>query len=150
MQEVGLVGDEEQHLGRDRVGRTPGEPVLGVDPDLEVDEAAAERGRHAVDDAAVGFAVAAGDERRALAAGRMPLLTGYGGGDSIFDAFWQLDVGLRASFPELGALSRPGLCEAVRERTRGEATDGEGMRGYDRRRTSERLLRPRNVPIRMR
>ena len=104
VQEVGLVGDEEQHLGRDRVGRTPGEPVLGVDPDLEVDEAAAERGRHAVDDAAVGFAVAAGDERRALAAGRMPLLTGYGGGDSVFERVLAIGRRITRVVPGIGRI----------------------------------------------
>ncbi len=66
VQQVRLVGDEEQHLGRDPVGRTPGEPVLGVDPDLQVDEARCQRSRHAVHDAAVGLAVAAGNQRGAL------------------------------------------------------------------------------------
>ena len=66
VQEVGLVRDEEKHLGRDPVSGAPGEPVLGVDPNLEVDEARRQRGRHAVHDAAVGLAVAAGDERGAL------------------------------------------------------------------------------------
>ena len=66
MQQVRLVGDEEQHLSRDAVGRAPGEPVLGVDPDLQVDEARRQRGRHSMHHAAVGLAVAAGDERRPL------------------------------------------------------------------------------------
>ena len=48
---------EEQHLGGDSVGRAPDAPVLGVDADLEVDEARGERGRHAVDHAAVALAV---------------------------------------------------------------------------------------------
>ena len=58
--------DEEQHFRGDSVGRPPGQPVLGIDADLKVDEARGERGRHAVDHAAVALAVAAGDERRAL------------------------------------------------------------------------------------
>ena len=66
VQQVRLVGHEEQHLGGDAVGRTPGEPVLGVDPDLQVDEARCQRSRHAVHDAAVGLAVAAGNQRGAL------------------------------------------------------------------------------------
>ena len=66
MQQILLILDEEQHLGRDAVGRPPVAPVPGVDPDIEVDEARGKRGRHAVHHAAVGLAVAAGDERRAL------------------------------------------------------------------------------------
>ena len=58
--------DEEQHLGGDSVRGRPGQPVLGVDADLQVDEARSQRGRHAVDHAAVALAVAAGDERGAL------------------------------------------------------------------------------------
>ena len=65
MQQVRLVRDEEQHLGRDTARRAPGEPVFGVDPKLEVDEARGERGRHAVYDAQIGLAVGAGNERRA-------------------------------------------------------------------------------------
>ena len=66
MQERRLELHEEQHFRSDSVGRAPGQPVLGIDADLEVDEARGERGRHAVDHAAVALAVAAGDERRAL------------------------------------------------------------------------------------
>ncbi len=66
MQQVRLVGDEEQHFGGDAVRGAPGEPVLGVDPDLEVDEARGQRRRHAMHHAAVGLAVAAGDERGAF------------------------------------------------------------------------------------
>ena len=66
MQERRFELDEEQHFRGDSVGRTPDQPVLGIDADLEVDEARGERGRHAVDHAAVALAVAAGDERRAL------------------------------------------------------------------------------------
>ena len=66
MQERRLELHEEQHLRGDSVGRAPDQPVLGIDADLKVDEARGERGRHAVDHAAVALAVAAGDERRAL------------------------------------------------------------------------------------
>ena len=66
VQECRFELHEEQHFGGDSVGRAPGAPVLGIDADLEVDEARGERGRHAVDHAAVALAVAAGDERRAL------------------------------------------------------------------------------------
>ena len=44
----------------------PGQPVLGIDPDLQMDEAGCQRGRHAMHDAAVALAVAAGDQRGAL------------------------------------------------------------------------------------
>ena len=57
---------EEDHLGRDAASGGPGAPVGGVDLDLEVNEARRQRRRHAVHDAAVGLAVAAGDERGAL------------------------------------------------------------------------------------
>ena len=66
MQQVRPELHEEKHLRRDSVRRAPGAPVLGVDPDLQMDEARCERGRHAMHDAAVGFAVAAGDQRGAL------------------------------------------------------------------------------------
>ena len=45
---------------------SPLAPVRRVDLDLEVDEARGQRGRHAVGDAAVAFAVAAGHERGAF------------------------------------------------------------------------------------
>ena len=66
MQERRFELHEEQHLGGDSVGRTPGAPVLGVDADLEVDEARRQRGRHSVDHPAVALAVAAGDKRRPI------------------------------------------------------------------------------------
>ena len=44
----------------------PGQQVLSIDADLQVDEARGERARHAVEQAAIALAVAAGDERRAL------------------------------------------------------------------------------------
>ena len=66
MQQVGAHLDVEQHLRRDAVGRAPGEPVLGVDPDLEMDEARRQRRRHAVDHAPVALPVAAGDQRGAF------------------------------------------------------------------------------------
>ena len=53
-------------LRGDAVRRAPDAPVPGVDPDLQMDEAVAERRRHAVDDGAVGIPVAAGDQRCAL------------------------------------------------------------------------------------
>ena len=65
--------DEEQHFRGDPVRRAPGAPVPGVYPDLEMDEAVGERCRHAVDDAAVVLAVAAGDDRGAL--GQLVLAT---------------------------------------------------------------------------
>ena len=58
--------DEEQHLRSDPVRRAPGAPVPGVDPDLQMNEAVAERRRHPVHDGAVGIPVAAGDQRGAL------------------------------------------------------------------------------------
>ena len=66
MQQVRAHLDVEQHLRRDAVGRAPGEPVLGVDPDLQMHEAGRQRRRHAVDDTAVTLAVAAGDQRGAV------------------------------------------------------------------------------------
>ena len=56
---------KKQHFPSDPVRRAP-KPVLGVNPDLEVDKARGERSRHAVHSAQVGLAVAAGDERPAL------------------------------------------------------------------------------------
>ena len=58
--------DEEQHFRGDPVRRAPGAPVPGVDPDLQMDEAVAERRRHAVHDGAGGIPVAAGDQGCAL------------------------------------------------------------------------------------
>ena len=66
VQEVRLVCDEEQHLGRDAVRRAPVAPVLRVDTDFEVDEARSQRGWHAVHDAAVCLPVAARNQRRPL------------------------------------------------------------------------------------
>ena len=45
VQEVRLVCDEEQNLGREAVRRAPVAPVLRVDTDIEVDEARGQRGR---------------------------------------------------------------------------------------------------------
>ena len=58
--------DVEEDLGSDAVGGGPGAPVLGVDLDLDVDEARRERRGHAVGDAAVRVAVAAGHDRGAF------------------------------------------------------------------------------------
>ena len=66
VQQLGPHLDEEQDLRGDSVRRAPDQPVLDVRPELEVDEAVGERRRHAVDDAAVVLAVAAGDDRGAL------------------------------------------------------------------------------------
>ena len=66
MQKPRAHEDEEHHLGRDSIAGSLCEPVVGVDADLEMDEARSQWGRHAVDDAAVALAVAAGDERGAL------------------------------------------------------------------------------------
>ena len=65
VQHVGAHLDVEQDLGRDSVRCPPGQPVLGIDPDLQMDEAPRERRRHAMHHPAVGLAVAAGDQRRA-------------------------------------------------------------------------------------
>ena len=51
--------------GRDAGAGGPCAPVLVIGLELEVDEARRERCNHAVDDAAIVFAVAAGDEGRA-------------------------------------------------------------------------------------
>ena len=64
--------NEEQNLGRDAVPRAPGAPVGRVDADLQMHEAGGERRRYAVDDAAVGLAVAAGDRGRAVGSSYSP------------------------------------------------------------------------------
>ena len=66
MQQFRAHRDEEQHFGGDTVFRAPGEPVLGVHTDLQMHEARGQWRRHAVDDAAIALAVAAGDQRGAL------------------------------------------------------------------------------------
>ena len=66
MQHVGAHLDVEQDLGRDSVRCPPGQPVLGIDPDLQMDEAGCQRRRHAMHHPAVGLPVAAGDQRGAL------------------------------------------------------------------------------------
>ena len=66
VQHVGAHLDVEQNLGRDSVRRCPGKPVLGIDPDLQMDEAGCQRRRHAMHDASVRLPVAAGDQRGAL------------------------------------------------------------------------------------
>ena len=66
VQHVGAHLDVEQDLGRDSVRCPPGQPVLGIDPDLQMDEARRERRRHAMHHPAVGLPVAAGDQRGAL------------------------------------------------------------------------------------
>ena len=57
---------EEKDFRSDSIRRTPGAPVYRIDPDLQMDEARGQRRRHAVDDATVPFAVAAGDQRGAF------------------------------------------------------------------------------------
>ena len=66
MQQLGAHRHEEKDLRSDSIRRTPGAPVRRIDPDLQMDEARGERCGHAVDDAAVALAVAAGDQRGAL------------------------------------------------------------------------------------
>ena len=66
MQQVRAHLDVEQHLRRDAVCRSPGQPVLRVHPDLQVDEAGGERRRHPVHHAPVALPVAAGDQRVSL------------------------------------------------------------------------------------
>ena len=66
MQELWPELDEENYLGRDSVDHSPAAPVRRIDADLQVNEARCERCRHAVGDAAIAFAVAAGDQRRAF------------------------------------------------------------------------------------
>ena len=66
VQQVGAHLDEEKHFRGDAVAGGPGAPVVVVNADFEVDEAVCERGRHAVHDGAVLFAVAAGDDRGAF------------------------------------------------------------------------------------
>ena len=66
MKQLGPHLDEEEHLGRDAVRRSPGAPVRNVHPDLQVDEPGGQRGGHAVGDATVALPVTAGDERGAV------------------------------------------------------------------------------------
>ena len=66
MQQLGPHRHEEKDLRSDSIRRTPGAPVRRIDPDLQMDEARGQRRRHAVDNAAVALAVAAGDQRGAL------------------------------------------------------------------------------------
>ena len=66
MQQLGPHRHEEKYLRSDSIRCAPGAPVRRIDPDLQMDEARGERRRHAVDDAAVALAVAAGDQRGAL------------------------------------------------------------------------------------
>ena len=66
MQELWPELDEENYLGRDSVDRSPAAPVHRIDADLQMNEARCEGCRHAVGDAAIAFAVAAGDQRRAF------------------------------------------------------------------------------------
>ena len=66
VQHVGAHLDVEQDLGCDSVRRPPGEPVLGIDPDLQMDEARCQRRRHAMHDASVRLPVTAGDQRGAV------------------------------------------------------------------------------------
>ena len=58
--------DEENYLGRDSIDCSPAAPVHRIDADLQMNEARCERRRHAVGDAAIACAVAAGDQRRAF------------------------------------------------------------------------------------
>ena len=66
MQEFRPELDEENYLGRDCVDRSPAAPVHRIDADLQMNEARCEWRRHAVGDATIAFAVAAGDQRRAF------------------------------------------------------------------------------------
>ena len=66
MQQLGPHRHEEKDLRSDSICCTPGAPVRRIDPDLQMDEARGERRRHAVDNAAVALAVAAGDQRGTL------------------------------------------------------------------------------------
>ena len=66
MQELRPELDEENYLGRDSVDRSPAAPVHRIDADLQMNEAGCERRRHAVGDAAIALAVAAGDQRCAF------------------------------------------------------------------------------------
>ena len=97
--------DEEESLGRDSVRGSPFAPVGRVDLELEVDEARGQRGRHAVGDAAVALAIAAGHDRGAFRELVLPALAvadeleegrlhhGHGGGELL-----QVDE------PEVGAV----------------------------------------------
>ena len=65
IEQLGAHGHEEQDLLGDAVAGAPGAPVLGRGLQFEVHEAVGERGGHAVNDAAIAFAVAARDDRGA-------------------------------------------------------------------------------------
>ena len=66
MQKLRAELDEEKSLRGDSVGGSPFAPVRRIDLDLEVDEARSQGRRHAVGNAAVALAVAAGHERGAF------------------------------------------------------------------------------------
>ena len=62
----GRIDTKKEDLRSDSIRRAPDAPVRRIDPDLQVDETRGQRRRHAVDDAAVALAVAAGDQRGTL------------------------------------------------------------------------------------
>ena len=66
VQQLGAHGHEKKDLRSNSIRRSPGAPVRRIYPDLQMDETRGERRRHAVDNAAVALAVAAGDQRGAL------------------------------------------------------------------------------------
>ena len=74
VQQLGAHRHEKKYLRSDSIHRSPGAPVRRIDPDLQMDETRGQRRRHAVDDAAVALAVAAGDQRGALGSSYSPHL----------------------------------------------------------------------------